>query len=80
MTYLVEPTNRIFLFDVARGQMEYFQTAILEMLKDRLVQSNKYAPCLKRLTSVPHVVVFCNEDPSVTNLTANRYNIIDLST
>jgi len=65
----------IFLFNVARGQMEFLRYEVLESLKDRTIFSPKYQSQMKILSSCPHVVVFCNEEPDMTKMTEDRYLI-----
>lgn len=72
LAHSIDPTKSIFLFDIPRGQMEFFQFSIAEALKDRMVYSPKYCSTMKILTSVPHVVIFCNELPAVIPLSADR--------
>lgn len=72
IAHAIDPTKRIFLFNLPRGGMEYLQYAILEQLKDRVVFSPKYASTTKLLIYQPHVVVFCNERPDMTKLSVDR--------
>lgn len=74
MAYAVDTNKRIYLFNVARGQMEYLQYSILESLKDRMVLSTKYRPCTKLLRYKCHVVVMCNEEPDRTKMSRDRYD------
>lgn len=78
MAYVVDIDTRIFLINVARGQMEYFQYSILENIKDRLVMSTKYRPTTKLLRNKTHVVVMCNEDPDFTKMSQDRYIIREI--
>lgn len=73
LAYAIDETKRIFLFDLPRGSMEHFQYTILEKLKDQLIFSSKYASRVKVIAEPVHVVVFCNEDPDMTAMTADRY-------
>lgn len=75
LAYAVDATKSVFLFDVPRTQMQFLQYAVLEMMKDQLIFSPKYESGMKVLTTVPLVVVFCNEDPDMTQMTADRYKI-----
>lgn len=75
----VDESNRIFLFDVGRNQMEHFQYSIVEMLKDMMVFSPKYNSRMKTLRRVPHVVVFCNEHPDMDAISSDRYDIKELN-
>ena len=78
MAYAVQEGKKIYLINVARGQMEYLQYCVLEMLKDGVVHSPKYESQTKFLAPC-HVVVFCNEFPDMFRLTEDRYLIKDLS-
>jgi hypothetical protein len=79
LAYSIDEDKDIFLFDVPRTNMEYFQYSIVEMLKDQVVFSPKYQSRTKFVLKCPHVIVFCNECPDRTKLTNDRYNIIRLS-
>lgn len=77
IAYAIKEETKYFLFDVPRGSMKYLQMHVLEQMKNQLIFSTKYQSQMKRLSHVPHVVVFCNEDPQsveeCTQLTADRY-------
>lgn len=75
LAHAILPHKSIFLFNVARGGMEYLSYTLLEQLKDRLVWSGKYNSNMKILHSTPHVVVFSNEEPDMSKLTEDRYRI-----
>jgi len=75
---MVDVRSRIFLVNVPRGQMEYLNYGVLEMLKDRMVLSPKYESSMKILLNCPHVIVFCNEDPDMSKMSADRYVIHEL--
>lgn len=75
MAYILDETKTIFLFNVARGQMEFLSYSLLESLKDRMVMSGKYSSRMKTWTSKVHVVVLGNEMPDESKMTADRYNI-----
>lgn len=72
LAHMIDQSKRIFLFNVPRTQMQYFQYSVLEQLKDGMVQSNKYSSCMKMFTHKVHVVVFCNEFPDAAKMTADR--------
>lgn len=78
LAYSVNVQSDLFVFDIPRGSMEFLQYGILEQLKNRLVYSPKYSSVTKVLKRTPHVVVFCNEEPDMTKLTADRYHIINI--
>jgi len=79
LAHAVDSSKRFFFFDIPRGGMEYFQYSILEQLKNRVVFSPKYESTTKLLVHVPHVVVFCNEEPDTTKLTADRFDTVNFS-
>ena len=72
MAYAIDESKSVFLINVARGGMEFLQYRFLESLKDRTVFSTKYESRLKIIRVVPHVVVFCNEQPDITKMTGDR--------
>lgn len=75
LSHAIDVECSIFLFNVPRGQMEFLRYEVLESLKDQTVFSPKYESQMKILPSVPHVVVFCNEDPDLSKMTEDRYNV-----
>lgn len=75
IAYAIEPDKSIFLFNIPRKSMEFFNYACIEQLKDRLIFSPKYDSATKVLMKNPHVVVFSNEDPDLTKMTGDRYNL-----
>lgn len=75
IAYAIDETKSIFLFNIPRDNMQFLQYPILEQLKDRTIFSPKYESALKILDVVPHVVVFSNELPDETKLSADRYDI-----
>lgn len=79
LAHAVDERCRIFLFNVPRGQMEYLNYGLLEMLKDRMVLSPKYESQMKILRHTPHVVVLSNEDPDEAKMTEDRYDITQLA-
>lgn len=75
MTMAVDPSKHIYLFNVARGQMEHMQYAILEQLKDRMVRSTMYQGKFKMFRKKVHVVVMCNEEPDRSAMSTDRYDM-----
>lgn len=73
----VIPPPRIIVLDVCRSKMATLQYSFLEECKNGYVFSPKYESCVFEFP-IPHVVVFCNEAPDMTKLSADRYNIIRL--
>lgn len=75
MAFAIDASKSVFFVNIPRGGMEYLQYTILEQLKDRMVFSNKYETVMKILTTVPHVVVFSNEEPDMNKMSLDRFNI-----
>lgn len=75
LAHAIDASKTVFLFNIPRQEMEYLQYSILEALKDRFLLSTKYSSKVKVWATVPHVVVFCNEEPDMTRLSEDRYDI-----
>lgn len=73
LAHCIDRHKSVFLFDIPRGSMEHLQYCILEKLKDKVIHSPKYDSHTKLLFSNCHVVVFCNEDPDLNKMSADRY-------
>lgn len=78
VAYMIDETKSVFLFNIARGQMEKLQYSLLENLKDRMIHSGKYVPKFKTWEQNVHVVVLSNEDPDFERLTDDRYELINI--
>lgn len=78
LAHAIQIQTKVFLVDVPRGQMEFLQYSVLEMLKNCLIFSPKYQSSMKRLIARPHVVVFSNEEPDYEKLTEDRYDVIQI--
>lgn len=78
LAYSVNVESSVFVFDIPRGHMQYLQYGLLEQLKNRLVYSPKYTSVTKIIKVTPHVIVFCNEHPDMTALSADRYKVIEI--
>jgi len=78
LSFAIDITKRIFLFNIPRGGMEFLQYTILEQIKDRVVFSPKYYSQTKVIRSKTHVVVFCNEDPDREKMSFDRYKVVNL--
>ena len=79
VAFAIDASKKIFLFDVPRGDLQFFQYSLLEMLKNRIIHNNKYKSGTKFLASVPYVAVFSNEMPDMEKLSEDRYNIIEVN-
>ncbi|MGL6009820.1 MAG: hypothetical protein ACRC1D_10235 [Culicoidibacterales bacterium] len=76
LTFAIDETKSIFLFDIPRGGLEFFQYNVLEKLKDQFIFSCKYSSKLKVLSNIPHVMLFTNETPDMTKMSIDRYKVI----
>jgi hypothetical protein len=79
LSFAVDERKSVFLFDLPRSSSEFLPYTLLEQLKDRRVFSNKYESRMKTFPHPVHVVVFTNEYPDMTKLSADRYRIIEWS-
>jgi len=68
----------IYCVDVPRVNVGNVPYSLLEELKDCFVQSTKYK-CLAKEPEPAHVLVFMNEMPDLTKLSADRFDIWDLN-
>jgi len=78
LTFAIDTSKSIFIFDIPRLGMEFLQYSVLEKLKDQILFSAKYASRTKFLPHPVHVVVFSNEFPNMEALTEDRFNITTL--
>lgn len=76
LMYAIDPSKRVFVFDIPRQQMEYFQYAVVEAIKNQMIMSNKYKSEVKIISHKTHVIVFSNESPDMNAMTGDRYNLI----
>lgn len=75
MAFALDSTTRVLFVDAPRSkQGEYLQYDFLEEVKNGYVFSSKYESRLKYLESC-HVVVSMNEEPDLTKLSFDRYDI-----
>lgn len=79
MVYALDCTARVLFIDAPRSkQGEYLQYDFLEEVKNGYVFSSKYESRMK--TMLPcHVVVSMNEEPDLTKLSFDRYDILRLT-
>lgn len=75
IAHAIQVSKSVFLFNIPRGGMEYLSYRVLEGIKDRMIWSGKYNSAMKFLRNNAHVIVFCNEEPNMSKLTADRYDI-----
>lgn len=79
LAYSIDVSKRTFLFDIPRGEMQFLQYSVLEMLKDQMIFSPKYESSMKLLRHLCHVIVFCNESPDMSKLSMDRYHLIKVN-
>lgn len=78
MCFALDSTARVLFIDAPRSkQGEFIQYDFLEDVKNGYVFSPKYESRHKRLQKC-HVVVMMNEQPDMTKLSADRYNLINI--
>lgn len=77
LAHSVKTDTKVFFFNVPRGSMCFLRYEVLEMLKDRMVFSPKYDSRTKIFPHNVHVVVFSNEFPDMTKMSADRYVLKD---
>jgi len=68
---------KTILFDVPRTNINYISYQGLEEIKNGCFASTKYE-CETVVMNYPHLVVFANEGPNTSKLSADRYEIINL--
>jgi len=75
MAYALDSATQVLFIDAPRSkQGEYLQYDFLEEVKNGYVFSSKYESRLKRLGKC-HVIVSMNEEPDLTKLSFDRYDI-----
>lgn len=79
LAFALDESKRVFLFDIPRLGMAYFQYNVIEQIKDQIVFSSKYHTRTKVLRHQSHVVVFCNEQPDMNAMTGDRYKFFDVN-
>lgn len=76
MAYMIDVSRSIFFLDCPRSkQNEFLQYDIMEEIKNRMVFNTKYESYMKFLKK-NHLIVFMNEQPDESKLSADRYKII----
>jgi hypothetical protein len=79
IAHTIDPEKRVFLMNVPRGQMEFLNYSVLEQIKDRHVFSPKYESQMKVIRFPTHFVVFCNEHPDMNKMSADRYEVVQMT-
>ncbi len=79
IAHAIQTKKKIFMFNVARGGMEFLHYPVLEQLKDKMVFSPIYNSQTKIFRTNVHVAVLSNEMPNLEAITRDRYVIVNLS-
>lgn len=75
MSYALKENNRVLFIDAPRSkQGEFIQYDFLEEVKNKRIFSGKYESRMKNLDPC-HVVVLMNEEPDMTKLSLDRFDI-----
>lgn len=73
----MDETNVVFI-DIPRSGGNIVNYDALESIKNGIISNTKFETGMKLFNS-PHVIVFANEPPDLTELSADRWNVVDLS-
>lgn len=69
---------QVVMIDVARTNMERFNYQALEQIKNGIFFCGKYESKMV-VMNIPHVVVFANEPPEQSSLSADRWEIQEIN-
>ncbi|QUS52615.1 replication protein A [Mute swan feces associated circular virus 13] len=76
LAHAIDAECELFIFDIPRGELQFFQWSIVEQLKNGIIFSPKYQSGNKFLRKgSATVVVFTNEEPDRTKLSKDRWCI-----
>lgn len=70
--------ERVVIFDVAKSRVGDINWGLVEKIKDGLLFSAKYQSG-KKMFSKPHVLVFMNDDPPLSAMSLDRWDIVELT-
>lgn len=68
---------KIVLIDVPRSNIDYINYEAIEKVKDGLFFCGKYESC-QVIMNCPHIYLFMNEEPKMSSMSIDRWNIINL--
>lgn len=77
MSYALDPSIRVLFVNCTRKMVDFLPYGFLESVKDGIVFSTKYESRNKILGPC-HVVVLMNQDPDMSALSDDRYDIMNL--
>lgn len=78
VSYLEERDLDIVIYDIPRNIGNNVSYSSIEEIKNGCLFSTKYESGMKIFNS-PHIIVFANEPPEVSNLSADRWVVVDIS-
>jgi len=79
VAFALDSSKSIFVFDYSRDSAEYLNWGTLEAIKNGIVWSGKWASMLKQFAT-PHVLIFSNQPPDRTKMSADRWNVTQIVT
>lgn len=74
--YLMDPARHV-VFDYPRSQQDYVNYAVIEELKDRIIESTKYEPCQSLQVNSIHVIVMSNFLPEEGRFSSDRVKLVN---
>lgn len=72
----------MFFINIPRSNDEHkidYLYNVIELLKDGKFMSMKYQPRPVRLIECPHVIIFSNQEPDLTKLSNDRWEVVFLN-
>ena len=73
------PTRRkLIICDIPRSSIGYINYAAIEQIKNGLVFSGKYEGT-QLVFNTPHVIVFANEAPDYSQMSGDRWNVVNIT-
>lgn len=69
--------RKLFIIDVPRSTQDYINYGAIEQMKNGLIFSGKYEGS-QLVFNCPHVIVFANEPPNLSMMSADRWNIVHI--
>ena len=74
--YIGDPTRNA-VFDYPRSSKDFINYSTIEMIKDRIIQSDKYEPITMTMRNDVHVVIMSNQLPDYEKISEDRIVLID---
>ncbi|MBA7548452.1 hypothetical protein ES705_40910 [subsurface metagenome] len=70
--------QELILVDCPRSQQDYINYGAMEQIKNGLVFSGKYEGA-QLVFNCPHIFVFANQEPDLSKMSGDRWNIVRIS-